>query len=44
MASGTAIRHSVNGYFIDDGYDFAETSFHMLTIGGVRGRDTIGAV
>ena len=31
-----------NGYFIDDGYDFAATSFHILTIDGVRGRDTIG--
>jgi hypothetical protein len=30
------------GYFIDDGYDFAETSFHILTIDGIRGRDTIG--
>ena len=31
-----------NGYFIDVGYDFAETSFHILTIDGVRGRDTVG--
>jgi hypothetical protein len=30
------------GYFIADGYDFAETSYHILTIDGVRGRDTIG--
>jgi len=31
-----------NGYFIDDGYDFAESSFHILTIEGARGRDTVG--
>jgi prepilin-type N-terminal cleavage/methylation domain-containing protein len=30
------------GYLIDDGYDFAETSFHVLTTDGVRGRDTLG--
>ena len=30
------------GYFIDDGYDFANTSYHILTIDGARGRDTIG--
>ncbi len=31
-----------NGYFIDDAYDFAATSYHILTIDGVRGRDTVG--
>ncbi len=31
-----------DGYYISDGYDFAETSFHMLTTHGVRGRDTTG--
>ena len=31
-----------DGYFIGDGYDFAASSFHILTIEGVRGRDTIG--
>ncbi len=31
-----------DGYLIDIGYDFAATSFHILTIDGVRGRDTIG--
>jgi hypothetical protein len=30
------------GYLTTDGYDFAETSFHVLTIDGARGRDTIG--
>jgi len=30
------------GYLIDDAYDFAETSYHILTIDGVRGRDTVG--
>ncbi len=29
------------GYLIDDAYDFAETSFHILTIDGIRGRDTL---
>ncbi len=32
-----------DGYLIGDGYDFAATSYHILTIDGVRGRDTIGA-
>jgi len=32
----------VEGYLTTDGYDFAETSFHILTIDGVRGRDTVG--
>ncbi|MHC4717551.1 MAG: type II secretion system protein [Planctomycetota bacterium] len=31
-----------DGYLIADGYDFAATSFHVLTIDGVRGRDTLG--
>jgi prepilin-type N-terminal cleavage/methylation domain-containing protein len=31
------------GYFINDAYDFADTSFHILTIDGIKGRDTIGA-
>jgi prepilin-type N-terminal cleavage/methylation domain-containing protein len=31
-----------DGYLISDGYDFAATSFHILTIDGVRGRDTLG--
>jgi hypothetical protein len=31
-----------DGYFISDGYDFANTSFHILTAEGVRGRDTLG--
>jgi hypothetical protein len=30
-----------NGYSISDGYDFAETSFHILTVDGIRGRDTL---
>ncbi len=32
-----------DGYFIADGYDFAETSFHILTTEGIRGRDILGA-
>ena len=31
-----------NGFFIDAGYDFAETSYHILTVDGIRGRDTVG--
>jgi prepilin-type N-terminal cleavage/methylation domain-containing protein len=32
-----------NGYLIDAGYDSAaDTSFHILTTEGVRGRDTLG--
>ena len=31
-----------NGYFIDDGYDFSATSYHILTTFGVRGGDTVG--
>jgi type II secretory pathway pseudopilin PulG len=31
-----------DGYMISDGYDFAATGFHILTIDGVRGRDTLG--
>jgi prepilin-type N-terminal cleavage/methylation domain-containing protein len=31
-----------DGYFIADGYDFAAASFHILTIDGVLGRDTLG--
>ena len=32
-----------DGYLIPDGYDFAATSFHILTTDGVRGRDTLGS-
>ncbi|MHC4081088.1 MAG: prepilin-type N-terminal cleavage/methylation domain-containing protein [Planctomycetota bacterium] len=31
-----------DGYLIADGYDFAATSYHVLTIDGVRGRDVLG--
>ena len=31
-----------DGYFIDVGYDFASTSFHILTTQGIRGRDKLG--
>jgi hypothetical protein len=31
-----------DGYLISDGYDFAATSFHILTTEGVLGRDTLG--
>jgi type II secretory pathway pseudopilin PulG len=32
-----------DGYLIGSGYDFADSSFHILTTEGVRGRDTLGA-
>jgi prepilin-type N-terminal cleavage/methylation domain-containing protein len=32
-----------DGYLIPDGYDFSATSFHILTLDGIKGRDTIGA-
>jgi prepilin-type N-terminal cleavage/methylation domain-containing protein len=32
-----------DGFFISDGYDFAATSYHILTIDGIRGRDITGA-
>ncbi|MHC4415285.1 MAG: type II secretion system protein [Planctomycetota bacterium] len=31
-----------DGYMIDVGYDFAETSFHILTTEGALGRDILG--
>jgi hypothetical protein len=31
-----------DGYFIDIGYDFASTSFHILTMEGGLGRDILG--
>jgi hypothetical protein len=30
-----------SGYFTEYGYDLAQTSYHILTTGGIRGRDTI---
>ena len=29
------------GYFIDDGWDATSTGYHILTIDGIRGRDTV---
>ncbi len=31
-----------DGYLIDIGYDFAESSFHILTTDGAKGRDILG--
>ena len=31
-----------DGYFISMSYDFADTSFHILTVDGIRGRDKVG--
>ncbi len=30
-----------DGYFIGSAFDFAETSYHILTVDGIRGRDTV---
>jgi hypothetical protein len=30
-----------DGYLSDIGWDFAQTSFHILTTGGIRGRDRL---
>ena len=30
-----------DGYCVNDGYDFARTSFHILTVDGILGRDTL---
>ncbi len=30
------------GFYIPDAYDFVETSYHILTTEGARGRDTVG--
>ncbi len=30
-----------DGYFSRDSWDFMETSYHILTVGGIRGRDTL---
>ncbi len=31
------------GYFMEFGYDFTATSYHILTIDGSLGRDTLGS-
>ncbi len=31
-----------DGYLIDSGYDFANTSYHILTTEGIHGRDILG--
>ncbi len=30
-----------DGYFTSDGWDFVQTSYHILTVDGIRGRDTV---
>ncbi len=30
------------GLFIEETYDFVDTSYHILTTEGARGRDTVG--
>ncbi|MCH8154487.1 MAG: hypothetical protein IH786_04370, partial [Proteobacteria bacterium] len=31
------------GYYMDFAYDFTATSYHILTIDGALGRDTLGS-
>jgi len=33
--------NGVDGYFMNIGYDFSETSFHIFTTEGIRGRDIL---
>jgi len=40
LAGGYA-DFSPGGYFMDQGLDWSATSFHILTIDGIKGRDTI---
>ena len=35
--------NSGGGYFMDFAYDFTATSYHILTIDGALGRDTLGS-
>lgn len=49
QSSGTAIGLwskdsplGTSGYFMNEAYDFAETSFHILTVDGILGRDRFG--
>ncbi len=40
---GDYLPSSPGGYFMDYGYDFTATSYHILTIDGALGRDTLGS-
>ncbi len=40
---GTYAPSSPGGYYMDFGYDFTATSYHILTIDGSLGRDTLGS-
>lgn len=40
MGGGYA-DYSGGGYFMENGLDWSATSFHVLTIGGIKGRDVI---
>lgn len=33
-----------NGYYMGEGYDWAATSYHILTIDGILGRDKLGEI
>jgi prepilin-type N-terminal cleavage/methylation domain-containing protein len=38
---GSYIEGQGGGYFTDEGYDWTSTSFHILTIDGIKGRDFV---
>ncbi len=40
---GDYAPRSPGGYFMDFAYDFTSTSYHILTINGALGRDTLGS-
>ncbi len=40
---GGYLPNATGGYFMDFAYDFTATSYHILTIDGALGRDTLGS-
>jgi prepilin-type N-terminal cleavage/methylation domain-containing protein len=41
-ATGGSYDAPAGGYYMDQGQDFASTSYHVLTIDGIKGRDFVG--
>ncbi len=40
---GGYLPSAPGGYYMDFAYDFTATSYHILTIDGALGRDTLGS-
>jgi hypothetical protein len=38
---GDYVDRAEGGYFMDDAYDWTSTSYHILTIDGILGRDKL---